>query len=138
MTTQAQIKPDTICTLQEIKSALLPPDDAFIKANPNYIYLSAHLTEQAHLLPVNESLTGYYRKYYVVPPELVGVKKTLFVKFTIEKDGSLTDLQILRDAGYGSRQAAIDMFKKMPKWSPAKIRETVVRTQITLPIRMNQ
>ena len=40
----------------------------------------------------------------------------VFVSFVVEKDGSLTDIKILRDAGYGTGKEAERVLKKCPKW----------------------
>ena len=53
----------------------------------------------------------------------------------VEKDGSITDIKILRDAGSGLGEEAIRVVREMPKWKPAKQRTKVVRQQFTLPVK---
>ncbi len=61
-------------------------------------------------------------------------KVQVILSFVVEKDGSLTDIKVLRDPGYGAGREAIRVLKAMPKWKPAKQDSRNVRSQFTLPI----
>ncbi|WP_010250226.1 energy transducer TonB [Myroides injenensis] len=69
-------------------------------------------------------------------PNLGSDVKTLSVilSFVVEKDGSLSDIKVLRDSGYGVGIEAIRVLKQMPKWSPAIQNNKPVRSQFTLPV----
>ncbi|WP_313808084.1 energy transducer TonB [Flavobacterium sp.] len=54
--------------------------------------------------------------------------------FVVEKDGSLTDIRVLRDPGYGVGKIAEKVLRSMPKWKPAVQNGRSVRSQFTLPI----
>ena len=60
----------------------------------------------------------------------------LFVKFVVEKDGTLTDIEILKDIGYGTAQEAIRVIKQSPLWTPAMQKGKLVRCTFTLPITL--
>lgn len=60
----------------------------------------------------------------------------MIVMFVIEKDGSLTDIKILRDIGHGSGKEAIRVLKIMPKWIPGRQNDKIVRVKYTLPINI--
>ncbi|MCI0920607.1 energy transducer TonB [Sphingobacterium rhinopitheci] len=66
-----------------------------------------------------------------------GVKGTVQVSFVVEKDGSLTDIKVLRDLSYGTGQAAITLLKKAKKWSPGIQNGRPVRVAYTLPIKLD-
>lgn len=66
-----------------------------------------------------------------------GVKGTIQVSFVVEKDGSLTDVKVLRDLSYGTGQAAINLLKKAKKWSPGIQNGRPVRVSYTLPIKLD-
>lgn len=66
-----------------------------------------------------------------------GVKGTVQVSFVVEKDGSLTDVKVLRDLSYGTGQAAINLLKKAKKWSPGIQNGRPVRVAYTLPIKLD-
>ena len=63
-----------------------------------------------------------------------GTQGKVFVTFVVEKDGSLTDVKVLRDIGSGCGEEAVRVVKSMPKWKPAKQRGKAVRMQFNLPI----
>jgi periplasmic protein TonB len=57
------------------------------------------------------------------------------VSFVIEKDGSMTDIKVLKDPGYGLGAEAIRVLKSLKtKWSPGIMNGNPVRTSYNLPI----
>ncbi len=64
-----------------------------------------------------------------------GVQGLVVVNFVVEKDGSITDIQVVRDIGAGCGEEAVRIVKMMPKWNPGKQRGRPVRVRFTLPIR---
>lgn len=63
------------------------------------------------------------------------VEGKVFVQFVVEKNGSITQVKLVKDIGSGCGQEAMRVVKSMPKWKPGKQRGTAVRSQFTLPIR---
>jgi hypothetical protein len=68
------------------------------------------------------------------PPNVAGLKGKVYVTFVIEKDGSLTDIKILRDLGYGTGKEAIRVLELSPKWLPGEQNGQKVRCTYSLPI----
>lgn len=70
------------------------------------------------------------------PDEAVenGVNGTVQVKFTVELDGSISNIQIVRKLGYGCDEEVVRVLKRMPKWSPAKLNGKNVRSYYTMPV----
>ena len=59
----------------------------------------------------------------------------VYVSFVIERDGSMTDIQVIKDPGYGMGREAIRVLKSLKtKWSPGMIGSKPVRTAYNLPI----
>ena len=54
--------------------------------------------------------------------------------FIVEKDGSIDEIQVLRDIGYGTGQEAIRVLKLSPKWMPGEQNGQKVRCNFSLPI----
>ncbi|PHN07169.1 energy transducer TonB [Flavilitoribacter nigricans] len=55
-------------------------------------------------------------------PELAyshGHEGTVVVEFVVENDGRITQMKILRSVGLGCDEAALAVFRKMPRWQPA-------------------
>lgn len=67
-------------------------------------------------------------------PKSAGLKGKIYVTFVIEKDGSLTDIKVLRDIGYGTGKEAIRVLKLSPKWLPGEQGGKKVRCTYSLPI----
>ncbi len=64
-----------------------------------------------------------------------GIEGTAVIRFVIEKDGSITDLQIVKEPGGGCGREALRVVKGMPNWLPGKQRNRAVRVQYNLPIK---
>lgn len=75
-------------------------------------------------------------KNYIIPKE-VTLGGQVIISFIIEKDGSLSHFQTIRDLGSGTGQEAIRVLKDAEKWIPGEVEKKVVRTKFTLPITIN-
>ena len=64
-----------------------------------------------------------------------GIQGTVYITFIIEKDGSVTNVKVLRGIGGGCDEEAVRVIRKMPKWIPGKQRGKVVRCQFNMPIK---
>ena len=62
------------------------------------------------------------------------IEGKVYVSFTVEIDGSISNVKVLRDIGGGCGAEAIRVVMKMPKWKPGKQRGKPVRVQFNLPI----
>lgn len=62
------------------------------------------------------------------------LKGRIIVEFVVEKDGSLTDIKVVRDLGYGTGDEAIRVLKSMPKLKPGEQNGKKVRAKFSLPI----
>jgi beta-lactamase regulating signal transducer with metallopeptidase domain len=72
-------------------------------------------------------------------PAAVGKNKIegkAYIKFIIEKDGSLSDIITLKDPGYGIGDEAIRVLKLSPKWTAATQKGKTVRVMYSLPITL--
>ena len=72
-------------------------------------------------------------KYPLQAKEL-GIQGKVFLSFVVEKDGSVTDVSLLRGIGGGCDEEAIRVVKNMPKWIPGKQRNIPVRVRFNLPV----
>lgn len=59
---------------------------------------------------------------------------TVIVSFIVEKDGTLSNIVVLRDPGYGVGKRTASALQLLPKWKPAKKEEEIVRSQLTVPL----
>ena len=78
----------------------------------------------------------YVRNNYPWPAGPYGVEGNVFVSFTVEADGSLSNIKVLKGLGFGCDEVALELVKAMPKWKPAMNRgEAVIYPQYALPVR---
>lgn len=63
----------------------------------------------------------FLTKNYVMPQRAIENKAigAVYVSFVIEKDGSLSDIKVLRDFGYKSGEELVRVLKLSPNWKPA-------------------
>lgn len=58
----------------------------------------------------------------------------VLLMFVVEKDGSLTNIEVLQTPDSSLSEEAIRVLKTSPKWTPGKQRNQSVRVKYTLPI----
>ncbi len=57
------------------------------------------------------------------------------VSFIVEKDGAISDVQIVKEIGGGCGAEALRVVKEMPNWIPGKQSGENVRVKFNLPVR---
>lgn len=69
-------------------------------------------------------------------PEIEGEQTiSVYVTFVIEEDGTMSNIKVTRDPGYGLGREAVRVLKSLKtKWSPGMIGGQPVRTSYYLPI----
>lgn len=67
----------------------------------------------------------------------MGIEGTVIVMFVINKDGSVSDIEILRGIGGGADEEAVRVVSQSPDWTPAKQKDRAVNSRIRLPIKFN-
>jgi protein TonB len=78
---------------------------------------------------------NYVGKNFKTPE--IELEKTvkIYVSFVVEKDGSMSDIEVKRDPGYGLGDEAIRVLKSLKtKWEPGKKDGKAVRAYYNLPI----
>jgi len=63
-----------------------------------------------------------------------GVQGRLVIGFIVEKDGSLTDVKVLRHVDIALDAEALRVVKGMPKWIPGCQDEQLVRVRYNVPV----
>ncbi len=62
------------------------------------------------------------------------IQGKVIVKFVVERDGSISNVTVVRDIGGGCGAEAMRVIKSMPKWEPAKQQGRTVRSYFMLPV----
>lgn len=73
-------------------------------------------------------------KYPVVAAEN-GVQGTVVVSFTVDKDGSITDIEVVRSIDPSLDAEAIRIIKSMPKWRPGMQQGKPIPVKYTVPVK---
>ncbi|MBR5131936.1 MAG: energy transducer TonB [Alistipes sp.] len=63
-----------------------------------------------------------------------GIQGNVVVKFVVEKDGRLSNIQVLQSPDKTLSDAVVEVLQKSPKWKPGKQRNKPVRVTYTLPV----
>lgn len=79
-----------------------------------------------------QAFYGYLKENLQYPKQAqrMGVEGRVFVQFIVEKDGSLTDIQVVKGIGAGCDEEAVRVLKNSPKWKPGKQRGKPVRQKM--------
>ena len=121
--------PDAVLTVEPVGTGTA----AVVEEVDNQIYNTAGIE-------VKPDFPGGINKFYKFvgdnyqTPEEEGLKGKVYITFVVEKDGSLTDIKVIRDIGYGTGKEAIRVLKKSPRWSPGVQNGKPVRVLYSLPI----
>ncbi|HSI91005.1 MAG TPA: energy transducer TonB [Adhaeribacter sp.] len=62
------------------------------------------------------------------------IQGKVMVEFIVEKDGSLTNMKVLKKFGNGLDEEAIRLVEQGPKWLPATVNGEPVRQKMVLPV----
>lgn len=83
------------------------------------------------------ALYRYLSKNLVYPYKAKenNIQGTVFLAFVVEKDGSISNLEILRGIGGGCDEEALRVVQSMPRWIPGKMGIHAVRVSFSIPIR---
>jgi periplasmic protein TonB len=78
----------------------------------------------------------YVAKHMEYPSQArrMGVEGKVYVQFVVDKDGSLTDINVLKGIGAGCDKEAVAILKGAPRWVPGKQRGRPVKVRMVIPI----
>jgi protein TonB len=63
-----------------------------------------------------------------------GVQGRVVCTFVVERDGSITDVKVMKSVDPSLDKEAIRVLKSMPKWIPGKQNGSAVRVKFTVPV----
>ena len=80
---------------------------------------------------------GYLKKNltYPSPARRIGIEGTVIIRFVVNTDGSIQDVEVLRGIGGGCDEIAKHVILNSPSWNPGISRDRPVRSRMTMPIR---
>ncbi|WKN43552.1 TonB family protein [Tunicatimonas pelagia] len=119
---------------------------ALKKEGVNFNYLADMSRIDGELFTVVEEMPEYvggmdaFYQYvanevkYPAQARQQSVEGHVFVQFVVEKDGSLTDVQVIKGIGAGCDQEAVRVVENSPAFKPGKQRGKPVRVRMVMPI----
>jgi periplasmic protein TonB len=122
--------PDAVLTVEPVGTGT-----AAVVEEDNTVYNTAGIEVKPDFPGGMDKFYQYVGKNYRTPEE-EGLKGKVYVTFVVEKDGSLTDIKVLRDIGYGTGKEAIRVLKAAPRWNPGEQNGKKVRCTFSLPINI--
>ncbi len=83
-----------------------------------------------------DSLMAFIKKNLKYPAfaKENGIQGRVTLSFVVEKDGSISNIEILRSPAEELSQEAIRIVKSMPKWKPGVLKGENVRVKYVLPV----
>lgn len=95
------------------------------------------VVEQMPSFPGDDAALMQYLNSHIKYPAIAeenGVQGRVIVSFVVERDGSITDVKVLKSADPSLDKEAVRVTKSMPKWIPGKQNGSSVRVKYTLPV----
>lgn len=133
---------DVVRTSETTQSAAIPEPPVF-EPRPEETVVENHPINIAEEMPdfvggyaALQRYLGSQIKYPAIDKDL-GIKGTVYVKFIVEKDGSISGVELLKGVSPTIDAEAIRVVKGMPRWNPGKQRGMPVRVFFNLPIRFD-
>lgn len=96
--------------------------------------------EKAEVMPEfpggEQAMIDFVAKSVTYPKEAMEkeISGRVLVGFIVEKDGSITETEVVKGIGGGCDEEALRVVKAMPKWKPGKQDGKPVRVHFLLPI----
>ncbi|MBO5553606.1 MAG: energy transducer TonB [Paludibacteraceae bacterium] len=120
---------------EEVKEEVKVEEDEREEADENVVF---KIVETMPSFPGGDAALMKYIGDNVRYPAIAqenGIQGRTICQFTVERDGSITDIQVLRSSGDASLdKEAKRVIQSMPRWSPGKQRGKPVRVSYTIPI----
>ena len=95
------------------------------------------IVEQQPLFPGGPAALMKYlseNTKYPVAAQENGVQGRVTVQFVVEKDGSISDVHVLRGVDPSLDKEAVRVVKSMPRWTPGKQNGITVRVNYRVPV----
>ncbi|MBD2713873.1 TonB family protein [Microvirga sp. STR05] len=103
-------------------------------ASPPAPFITAEVMPQ--FVGGNEALMKYMQKNLKYPPLALrsNIEGKVFISFTVQADGSIADVQVLKGLGFGTDEEAVRVVKGMPAWVPGQQNKRSVAVRYNMPI----
>jgi TonB family protein len=137
-------KPVEIDIIEDVKSEVPPPppppapnDMSLFKAKetgPKPIFTAVE--QNPEFIGGQAKMYQYLGEHikYPAAAQRANISGRVFVKFVVEDDGTISDVEVMKGIGFGCDEEAIRVVKSMPKWNPGVQNGKNVRVYYNMPI----
>ncbi|MBC6608534.1 energy transducer TonB [Hymenobacter sp. BT188] len=83
-----------------------------------------------------EALRRYMQRNLRFPSQAASaaVSGRVYISFTVNADGTISDVAVIKGLGYGTDEEAVRVISKMPPWMPGRQNDHAVPVRYTMPI----
>lgn len=117
-----------------ITCCLLQPAEAQVNNNVDTVFTQV---EQPAQYPGGfEAMAEYLKKNMAYPKDArrSGIQGTVFVSFIVNKDGSISDVAVIKGIGGDCDQEAMRVVSIFPTWTPGMHHGKIARSRFVLPL----
>lgn len=134
-TNDATVLQEAVKEVEEIKEEPKPEPPKVVE--DTRVYNLAELAQQPSFPGGDAAMYAWLSKNLQYPPiaQENGISGTVVVSFVIGKDGSVSDVKVVRGKDPSLDKEAVRVVSKMPKWNPGKQNGQNVRVSYTLPVK---
>lgn len=125
---------DVETTLTETNQATAPVEVEMEEEDPNTLFIIVE--ESAAPVGGVSAFNEFIARNVAYPAQArrMDVQGKVFVEFIVERDGTLTNIKVIKGIGAGCDEEAVRVVGIAPKWIPGKQRGKPVRQKMILPI----
>ena len=120
----SQLPNDNIALRKDSDSAVIREDSVY-----------RHVDKKAQFPGGPDSLKSFMEKNLILPPSQDCFEGSVIVRFIVEKDGSISDVKVIRSIEPLVDDEAVRVVRSMPKWIPAEKDGKAVRSRLMLPVK---
>ena len=133
---------DDVDKFKEVKEQVVvkepePPAPVVEKPKPDEIFVAV---EQPAEFPGGQAAMMKWLSQNIRYPEAAQqneIQGRVIVKFVVEKDGSVSNVQVVKGVDKDLDREAIRVIQKMPRWQPGRNNGQPVRSYFNFPVTFN-
>ena len=102
----------------------------------NSIFLYMYVQEEPEFPGGRDAYRDYIRNNLVYPADTPqdSITRVVIVRFIVEKDGSISNADILKSVSPSHDAEALRLINEMPAWTPGKYDDTIRRVKMYMPV----
>lgn len=130
-TTEQKNDHSDIITIEQLSKQ----KNTVVEESPDVVYSSAGIDVLPEYIGSQTKFYTDFNKIFKLEADNEDIKGRVFVEFIVEKNGTLSNIKIIRDLqGVSAGKKVVETLAKMPKWKPGMQNEETLRIRYSIPI----